>query len=73
MSNYKISMIGNYIDIEIPKDKNIKEANDVINGILEKLQKAGITIGKLTDKDREAIRKIIKERGYKEIGTGGNK
>jgi len=68
MSNYKISMIGNYMDIEIPKDKNIKEANDVINGILEKLQKAGITIGKLTDKDRENIREIAKQRGLKVVG-----
>ena len=55
------------MDIEIPKGKTTEEMNVIAEEIAKDLQKAGIGFRVLTEKDKENIKEIIREKGEKLI------
>lgn len=68
MSDYKINIIGDHIDIEIPKGKSTEEMKVIAEKIKEEMRSMGITgYKKLTEEDRDNIRQIAKAKGQKVI------
>ena len=69
MSDYKITLIGDYVDVELPKGKSTDSPEVIAEKIKEELRNMGRTISykKLTAKDRENLRKIAEAKGWKNI------
>jgi hypothetical protein len=63
-----ISLIGDYVAVEVIEARSGQEARYAAEKLVAHLQKAGVTIENLTEKDRANIREIAKQKGWRVAG-----